>query len=390
MSNILKDKRLYIIFGITLIAVMGVASLSPAFPKIAKTLNLSETQVGYLISVFTLPGIFLAPVAGILADRFGRKTVLVPSLFLFSLAGFACFFTRDFTILLFFRFIQGVGGASLGSLNVTLIGDFFKGKDRPAAMGYNASVLSLYTAFYPLIGGLLAGIAWYYPFLLPLLAIPIGLVVIFGLKESEFNKSPNFFAYLKAAGESILCKEVLGLFTLSILTFVILYGAFLTYIPFLLDANFDLSPQKIGIFLALSSLATAFMATQVGKLTNKYGSVTLLKIAFIFYTIVVLLVPNIDNLYILAIPIILFGAAQALNIPSLQTLLSNLAPDDQRAFFMSTNGMVLRIGQTIGPPLIGIGFTIGKIQGVYYMAALVAVLGIGIIFLLLNRVGVKS
>ncbi|MBN2891201.1 MAG: MFS transporter [Bacteroidales bacterium] len=386
MPKLLKDRRLYVIFGITLIAVMGVASLSPAFPIIAKTLNLDKTHVGFLISVFTLPGIFLAPVAGILADRFGRKTVLVPSLFLFALAGFACFFTRDFKILLLLRFFQGVGAASLGSLNVTLVGDFFKGKDRPAAMGYNASVLSLSTASYPLIGGLLAGIAWYFPFLLPLVAIPIGLVVIFGIKEPELNKTPNFFVYLKAAGKSIMRKEVLGLFILSILTFIILYGAFLTYIPFLLDANFDLSPQKIGIFLSLSSFSTAIMATQVGKLTNKFGSVNLLKVAFFLYMVVVLLIPNIHNLYALAFPIVIFGAAQALNIPSLQTLLTNLAPDDQRAIFMSTNGMVLRIGQTLGPPVIGIGFTIGKIEGVYYMAAIVAVVGIGVIFSLLNKV----
>lgn len=380
MPSPIKDKRIYVIFGITFIAVMGVASLAPAFPKIAKTLDLTEAQVGWLISFFTFPGIFLAPVAGILADRFGRKTVLVPSLFLFAIAGYACFFTHDFKLLLLFRLLQGVGAAPLGSLNVTLIGDFFKGKDRPAAMGYNASALSLFTATYPLVGGMLAGIAWYYPFLLPILAIPIGLVVIFGIKEPEIQQNPNFFAYLKSAGKSILKKEVLGLFTLSVITFIILYGAFLTYIPFLLDAKFGLKPQQIGLFITISSVATAITATQVGKLTNKYGSANLLKVAFSLYFIVMMVIPFVNNLYLYAIPVLIFGTAQALNIPSLQTLLSNLAPDNQRAIFMSTNGMVLRLGQTIGPPVIGLGFLLYKIQGVYFLAAIFAVLAIVIIF----------
>ncbi len=74
MSNeVLRDKRLWTIFGITMIAVMGVASITPALPKISETLNLSKTQIGLLISAFTFPGIFLTPVAGIMADRLGRK-----------------------------------------------------------------------------------------------------------------------------------------------------------------------------------------------------------------------------------------------------------------------------------------------------------------------------
>ncbi|MCF8297323.1 MAG: MFS transporter [Saprospiraceae bacterium] len=380
MKPLLKDRRLYVIFSITLIAVMGVASLTPAFPKISLALNLSKTQVGLLISVFTFPGIFLAPVAGVIADRWGRKKVLVPSLFLFAIAGFAGFFIHSFHALLIFRLIQGIGAASLGSLNTTLIGDFFKGKDRPKAMGYNASVLSLSTAFYPLIGGAMAGFAWYYPFLLPLLAIPVGLFVIYGLEEPQFEKSPNFRQYLKAVSTSILKREVLAIFILSVLTFIILYGAFLTYLPFLLNQKFDLSAPKIGIVLSISSFTTALFATQVGRLTNKFGSLTLLKMAFFLYFVVTVLMPNINSLYAFVLPILIFGTAQALNIPSLQTVLANLAPDEQRGAFMSLNGMVLRIGQTIGPLIIGIGFTLGGLTGAYYLAAFVAVVGLVVLF----------
>lgn len=384
-NKLLKNRRLHIIFSITLIAVMGVASLTPAFPKIAEDLHLTKGQVAMLISFFTVPGIFLTPFTGILADRFGRKTILVPSLFIFALAGFACFFSTNFHALLILRLIQGIGAASLGSLNVTLIGDFFKGKDRPTAMGYNATVLSLSTASYPLIGGLLAGIAWYYPFLLPLLAIPVGLFVVLGLREPVFAKTPSFFTYLKKVTVSIARKEVIGIFLLSILTFFILYGAILTYIPFLLKERFDLSPEQIGIFLSLSSLSTAAVATQTGNLTQKFGSKNLLVAAFILYTITCISIPFVTNLFVFIIPVMIFGTAQALNIPSLQTLLANLAPDEQRGFFMSFNGMVLRVGQTFGPPVIGIGYALNKYTGVYFLAASIALTGLILIYLLVRK-----
>lgn len=383
-NKLLRDRRLYVIFSITLVGVMGVASLTPALPKIAESLDLTKSQVALLISAFTLPGIFLTPIGGVLADRYGRKMVLVPSLFIFALAGFAIFFVRNFHLIILLRVLQGVGAASLGSINITLVGDFFRGKDRPAAMGYNASVLSLSTASYPLIGGALAGIAWFYPFLLPLLAIPAGLFVIFGIREPEIEKVSDLKQYFRAISISIRKKEVIGIFLLGILTFIILYGAFLTYIPFLVSERFDLDAPQIGILLSISSLTTAVLATQVGRLTVRFGSLFLLKSAFVLYFTVSLLIPNVHHLYLFLLPILIFGAAQALNMPSLQTSLANLAPDNQRGAFMSINGMVLRIGQTIGPLVVGIGYAVGDIKGVYYLSAFVALLGLLILFTMIS------
>jgi len=376
INKLLKDRRLYVIFCITLIAVMGVASITPALPKISETLNLSKTQIGLLISAFTFPGIFLTPVAGILADRIGRKTILIPSLFVFALAGFAIFYFHDFYWMIILRIIQGVGAASLGSLNSTLIGDIYKGKSLPEAMGYNSSVLSLSTATYPLIGGIMAGFAWHYPFVLPLLAIPVGIFVIFGIKEPVIDKPSNFKQYLKDISTNILKKEVVAIFILGTLTFIILYGAFLTYLPFLLRQEFELDAPQIGVFLTLSSLTSAIVATQVGKLTWKYGSVFLLKTAFFLYLLVNIIIPNISNMYVFILPIMVFGIAMALNIPSLQTTLAKLAPNNQRGAFMSLNGMVIRLGQTLGPMIIGIGYAIDGLEGAYYLGAIIAILGI--------------
>ncbi len=371
-TKLRSDGRMYLIFSITLVAVLGVASLTPAFPKIAKSLHLTEVQVSYLISMFTFPGIFLTPVAGYLADRFGRKPVLVPSLFLFGIAGFACFFTRNFHWLLVFRFFQGVGASALGSLNITLVGDFYKGKERTTVMGYNASVLSIGTAVYPFIGGLLAGLAWYAPFVLPLVAIPVGLAVMRFISQPKGKQSHFPKHYFSVAWKSMKNREVLGLFVLSIFTFVILYGAFLSYFPFLLSNKFGLTAPQIGIFFSISSLSTAVTASQLGKLASRFSEVLMIKIAFIIYFLVSLMMPVIHQLYLYLVPIVLFGIAQGMNIPSLQVLLVRLAPSDQRALFMSINGMVLRIGQTIGPLLMGMAFAFSGISGAFFLAALVA------------------
>lgn len=384
-DSLFKDQRLYAVFGITLIAVMGVASMTPALPMIAESLQLKETQVGLLISAFTLPGVFLTPFAGVVADRMGRKSVLIPALFLFAAAGFAIFFVRDFKIILGLRVLQGAGAAPLGSLNTTLIGDFFKGKKLPQAMGYNAGVLSLATASYPIIGGFMAGIAWYYPFLMPLIAVPVGLYVIFAVSEPAIENPTSLKEYLRSVGMNIFQKEVIGVFIIGILTFTILYGNFLTYIPFILKHRFNLSAPQIGMFLSISSLATGFIAAKSGKLNNRFGSLNLIKVAFILFFAVNIMIPFIHNIYLFVIPITLFGAAMALNMPSLQTALTKLAPDDERGAFMSINGWVIRLGQTIGPLVIGIGYTLYGYLGAYFLGAFVAIIALIVLFTMIQK-----
>ncbi len=86
-TEVYKDHNLHIVFAVTLMAVLGTSSVTPAFPEVAQELGVSRGQVGLLITVFTLPGVFLTPVLGALSDRFGRRKILIPSLLLFGIAG---------------------------------------------------------------------------------------------------------------------------------------------------------------------------------------------------------------------------------------------------------------------------------------------------------------
>ena len=81
-TDVYRDKNLQLVFLITMITIMGVNIVAPAFPSVVRELGISPQEVGLLVTIFTLPGIFLTPLYGILADRYGRKKILVPSLFI--------------------------------------------------------------------------------------------------------------------------------------------------------------------------------------------------------------------------------------------------------------------------------------------------------------------
>ncbi len=371
-----KETNLRIVFGVTLMAVMGVASIAPAFPKIVESLGISTKEVGLLITVFTLPGVALTPVLGVLADRFGRKRILVPSLILFGVAGGACAFTPDFNTLLIFRFFQGVGAASLGSLNTTIIGDLYAHSSQRLndAMGYNAGVLNIGTASYPALGGLMASFGWNYPFFLPIIAVPVGLVVLFLLKNPEPEKGQDIKDYLKNAWKGFQNKQVVGVFTISVITFIILYGVALMYFSFYMKKTFNSSGVVIGLYISAMSVGSGLTSSRLGKLTKKYSRKHLLLTAFVLYALSLAMLPFITNLALMLIPVVIYGIANGLNIPTAQGLLASLSPLKYRAAFMSANGMVLRMGQTLGPILMGLCYVLFGLAGTFFSGAVLALL----------------
>jgi len=382
---VLKDKNLHIIFGITLSAVMGVSSIAPALPVIARALDVSTDQIGLLITVYALPGILLTPVLGVLADRFGRKRILIPSLFIFGIAGVMCGLATSFSHLLWLRFLQGAGSAALGTLNVTLIGDLFDGNRRATAMGYNGSVLSVGTAAYPAIGGSLAAIAWNYPFFLSAIAVPVAIYAMIYLQPVPISMNLNISEYFYKIKDRVFTRHVLSLFACVFLTFTILYGGYLTFFPILLDEEFGQSSTIIGLMLSGSSLITAITASRLGWLTRRFSELQLILTGATLYLFIFLSFPMIENIWLMAIPIAMFGIAQGINIPSLLNLLTGKAPSDFRAAFLAVNWVVIRSAQTIAPLLLGIVYLYVGIKGTFYFTAGAALIFVVIAFAALRK-----
>jgi MFS family permease len=367
------DKNLLIIFAVTLMGLLGVSSITPAFPKIAKELNISPQDIALLVTVFTFPSIVLTPILGVLADRFGRKKILVPSLILFGIAGVACAFAHDFNLLLILRFLQGIGAASLNSLNVTIIGDLYSGQERTAAMGYNASVGSIGTSSYPVLGGAIAGWGWNYPFMLPILAVPIGLLVLFSLKSPEPRSQQNFLEYLRAAVGNFKNRQFFGLFFSTVVTFILLMGSLVSFMPLLMGDAFQASTLTIGIILASMSATITIASLQLGRLARKFSESTLIIASFVFYAIALAIIPFIHSLWLLLIPTLIFGIGLGIGFPSIQTVLAELTPKEYLAAAMSLNGTFLGVGQTVGPMLMGFAFGSWGMSGVFYSGASLAI-----------------
>jgi len=364
-----RDRSLWLCFAVTMVAVGNVSGVSPAFPQMLEVFGISRAQVGWVVTAYSLPGIASAPVIGVLADRWGYKRVLVPTILAFSVAGTSCAFARDFEVLLGLRAIQGMAAAPLVGLSITIIGTLYDGPTRNQLIGYNSTALSVGTAVYPLLGGALAAVAWYWPFAMPLLALPVGLAVAIGMDEPDGGGTVDWAAYRAAARAALGDRRIVGLLLLNAGFFTLLFGVVFTYVPELLSTRFAAPSTAGGLVLASLSVGSGLAATQLGRVTLWLSLPRLLAVSFVGLAGALVLMPWAPSALAVGGCGFLFGVAQGFNQPAQHSHLSAVAPEASRGVVLSLNGTVLRVGQAGGPLVAGAVLVWGGLTWMFVVAA---------------------
>lgn len=356
-----RNTTIQVTLASTLMSVIGVSLISPTLPVVRDTLGITDAQAGLLITVFTLPGIALAPAIGLLADRYGRRQLLVPGLFLYGITGTAIAFTTAFPVVLLLRFLQGIGASGLIVLSLTVIGDHFSGHRRNMVMGWNSAIRSLGAAGGAMGGGFLASYGWNVPFLVYGLSVVVGLVAIRGFEDIELDTTPAGIDHLRDMIRSLPGRRSMLLYGTKFSISLVLFGGVLTAVPFLLSDAFALSSAQIGLLVGGQPLVTALVGSQNGRLARLFDTerLVVLGVALDGLALMTLLLATVP-LHVAGSVVVLFGMGQGLLMPSLDTAISGLTGDQYRGSVMSLETSVHTLGQTLGPVLFtSLGVIVG-------------------------------
>jgi ACDE family multidrug resistance protein len=395
------DKKLYPTIGILclvpFIMVLGNSMLIPVLPKIQKELHIGLVQVGLLITVFSIPAGIVIPFAGMLSDRIGRKKIMFPALLVYGIGGilaglFAIWFKENaFPYLIGARIIQGIGAGGTYQLSMALAGDMIQSSERSKILGLLEASNGLGKVISPLAGAAIALISWYMPFFVyGVLAIPIGFLILFGVKEDIQKLKQQVQPVSKYFKDLLNIFKTKGIplavaFVSGFLALFALFGL-LSFFSDVLEKQFKMDIFPRGLILGIPVLVMAVTAYVLGTVMQKQMT-RILKWAgviglFLLAGGLVLFCP-FKSIWCLTLAASILGIGTGAVLPSLNTLITSTAPKTERGLVTCLYGTVRFFGVAVGPPLFGMAEKISK-PPVFFTTAGVCIL-CGLLFLFLVK-----
>lgn len=356
--------RFAILCGVPFVMVLGNSMLIPVFPQMKEAMSITQFQVGLIVTFFSVPAGILIPLAGFLSDRYGRKPIMVPALFIYGLGGLisgaaALFMEDPYSVLLVGRVIQGAGAGGTYQLAMALTGDTFQSKERTKALGLLEAANGLGKVLSPILGSLIALISWYTPFFAyGILAFPIALGVWFLVPEKTENLSKDtikeYWRKLKEVFQE-KAKLLLSSYLVGMVALFLLFGV-LSYVSDLLESSYDIFGLQKGFVLAIPVFSMALTSYLSGVfLSDKQSLWKPIIVGALFAAAICLgLLPLFTNLIPYMTLLFFLGISIGLLLPPINSLITGATSSDRRGIITCLYGTVRFFGVAIGPPTFGL------------------------------------
>ncbi len=367
-------KARWITIAATFLAFMGIGIVDPILPTIAEQIGANHWQVEMLFTAYILTMAVMMIPAGIFASRFGDKRMMVFGLFIVTVFALLCALSNGIASLSIFRAGWGFGNSMFFATAMTLL--IALSKDPQKAVGYYEAAIGLGMAGGPLVGGVLGGYSWRFPFFATsILILTAFCLVLFFVFE------PNGKQKRKPVGMS----ELKGLFsykpflTSALAAMLYYYGFFvvLAYTPLIIGLN----AIQIGfVFFGWGLMLAYGSAILSHQLEKKFLPKKILPYSLLIFAILLALLFVVPSTPLLITVVIVSGLASGLNNALFTSYVMEVSPYE-RSITSGGYNFLRWLGAAIAPVLSGL---IG--QGVsahapFLVAAVLSAGGIGLMLM---------
>ena len=331
----MNNKRLFSIILVVFIDLLGFSLILPLLPYYAETFKANQTTTGILIASYAVMQLIGAPILGRLSDRFGRRPVLLISVFGTFLGFLLLGFANALWMLFASRILDGLTGGNL-SVAPAYISDVTDEQSRSKGLGMIGAAFGLGFIIGPVTGGLLSQWGYAVPAFAAAVISFINLILIYAwLPESlTEEKRSQMTEKRPAITLNALIVAFQRPFTGSILItrffFGLAFAIFQTIFSLYALAKFNLTARDTGFVLTyvgvLSVIVQGFL---VGRLTKQYREDILITVSVVLMGFSLLgwaLAPSLLWVYVIMTPTALSGGL--LNTLLSSTLTKAVAPEE--------------------------------------------------------------
>ena len=377
-----KRRSLSLVYAASLALMMGVNFIQPALPAMTEPFGISDSALSLIMTVFTAPAIVLSPIFGVIADMYGRRLLLAGGLILFGISGTAMALATSFTWLLVFRAIQGIGFSAVIPLTIVLIGDLLDGDEEIAGQGLKVFLDRIGYMILPPLGGLLAAFAWYWPFTLYIITVPLGIMTFFWMPETKGSVTSGTRAYLGEMLKLTRHPRLVVAFSAGFLRFFLDYG-FLTFFPLFLVRTHGISTATAGLLYVFFSVGAMITSSQAGRLAAGRDKAQVLFIAFLVSGIALVAVPFMPGVWLVGGALFFYGIANGVISPMQKSLLTQNAPLQMRGGIVSFDRLIQQASKTIATSVVGLLLITAELPTIFWMLGLLSLVSVALMALLL-------
>lgn len=378
-----RARSLSIVYAASMALMMGVNFIQPALPALTEPFVISDSALSLVMTVFTAPAIVLSPVFGVIADLYGRRLLLAGGLIIFGLFGTAMAFAPSFSWLLVFRALQGVGYSAVIPLTIVLIGDLLEGDNEIGGQGLKVFLDRIGYMIFPPLGGLLATVAWFWPFTLYIVTIPVGLAALIWMPETKARSKEKTLVYLGDMLRLTRHPRLVIAFSAGFLRFFLDYG-FLTYFPLFLVRSHGISTAAAGLLYVCFSIGAMITSSQAGRIAAGRDKAHILFMAFIVSGAAVIAVPFVGVWWV-GCALFFYGVANGVISPMQKSLLTQNAPTELRGGIVSFDRLIQQVSKTTSTSIVGLLLVSTNLSTLFWFLGVLSFLSVALMACLVPR-----
>jgi MFS family permease len=388
------DRGLLRIAAIVGMAELGFATVVPLLPLYLKErLGASATLVGLVVATFAAVETVFKTTWGSLADRIGRRPVIVWGLLLASTAPVLMTLLRSAWLFVPLRVIDGMGSAALWPAAAAVMADRTEGEHRATAMGtlnmFFLSGLALGPSLGLFVSGFLGGYKWGF-YLASLLLLGAAGLAALSFRDGEPHRHAlrHETSGVWASGFIRGVRQSPLLLSMLLVAFVQMVGVGLLVPILVIYAHevVQLSDQLIGTLFLVMVLAVAVASVPGGRMADRIGRPRTVLWGMAMASAGMWLLPfaGRGNLPVLGVAALLLGGSYAISSPAWLALMSEAAPRGSTGMVMGASETAQGAGLVIGPLLGGILYDGFGPQTPFVASAALLTVGTVLAFLMLR------
>ncbi|MBF6610934.1 MAG: TCR/Tet family MFS transporter [Chryseobacterium sp.] len=357
-----KPAAIGFIFITLLIDITGWGIVIPVAPKLIQELignadiSVAAQYGGWLGFLYAFMQFLFAPVLGNLSDQFGRRPVILISLFGFSLNFFLQAWAPTIMWLFIGRIFSGITGASITAASA-YIADISDDSNRSKNFGMIGAAFGLGFILGPVIGGVLGQYGARIPFIAAGVLCLVNFIYgVFVLPESLDTEHRRKFSFKRAnpIGTLLNIRKYPSIIYLMVAWFLVYIAAHAvqTNWPYFTMYVFNWDEKMVGISLGVMGAATALVQGYlIRKVHPRFGAERSILYGIIMYGIGMLLFAFAGQGWMM-FAILLIYCLGGIAGPALQSVITAKVPANEQGDLQGALTSVVSITSIIGPPLM--------------------------------------